>query len=450
MVALAGSAGAQGVAGKIPTFEPPVEFAAGNFPWGIDAADALGAEGGAPDGYPEIAVAVGQLNIYNGFAGYWTGNTGEVWVYRNTGLWTNPSNGLQLLMPTIKLNLIHPNTIAADVKWADMDNDGRQDLVVTGTTHFDGSSADGAWGIYIFRYSAATDSFVFHDYEPTEYPLRGLAVEDFDNDGDMDVAAAVDLIDISPNRGYISVAKNDGTGMLLPDTLYGLGSGDEATMEVASGLFDKTPGGATLPDLFTSRWGLGDGISLTNLDGTNYAATIVSACPAWSFTDLGVARFTSGKLSDDIVAMAGDGFLYVLQGNANGAFNIDCGSEPNDRYFDGSGGGPFTFLPRGLAVGQLNGGTKPDVVVAPGDPAAVGSEIIMLLGKGSGDLAYSSTNSAYHIALGPTADRPLRVVLADLNQDGFDDIITSNHGDAQGDPGTITVLINKLVVSTTP
>jgi hypothetical protein len=45
------------------------------------------------------------------------------------------------------------------------------------------------------------------------------------------------------------------------------------------------------------------------------------------------------------------------------------------------------------------------------------------------------------------AGRPL--ALADLNQDGFNDIITSNHGTA-ADEGSISVLINTLVVSTTP
>ncbi len=37
-----------------------------------------------------------------------------------------------------------------------------------------------------------------------------------------------------------------------------------------------------------------------------------------------------------------------------------------------------------------------------------------------------------------------------MNQDGFDDIVTSNHGDSPTDIGTISILINKSVVSTAP
>lgn len=448
---VAGEAVAQNLHGKVPAFKPPVEFPAGKFPWGLDAADALGADQGEPlDGFPEIAVAVGQLNIFNGFAGAWTGQTGQVWVYRNSGDWSTVANGFDLNeIQVIDLDQIHPNTISADVAWADMTGEGRPDLVITGTTHFNGSYADGAWGIYVYRYDEADDKFVFHDYEMTTHPVRGLSVADFDNDGDVDVAAAGDLIDLNLGRGYIAISKNDGAGYLLPHALYGLGN-QQATMQVVSGHFDATPGGETLPDLFTSRNGIGDGISLTNLDGTNYSPTIVSDCVGYFFTGIDIARFTSGGTSDDIVGISGDGFLYVLHGDGDGGFSINCGNEPNDRYFDGGGGGPFNFLPRDVATGNLNGATKPDVVVAFGAVAGSGddaAEVRILLGQGNGQLHYVPHDDGYHPKLGPSADRPLRVILADLNQDGFDDIITSNHGDNLNDNGTISVLLNRLLIS---
>ncbi len=445
MVALAGQVNGQ--TQKVPTFKPSVEIGVGSFPWGITAADALGFEAETPDldGYPDIAVAVGQLNLYNGSPQHWTGNPGEIRVFRNRKNWTNPADALELaqIIPLIEINT---NTVAADVAWADMNGDGRPDLVVTGTTHFDSSEDPGAWGVYVYEYQ--NGSFVFGDYEPTTYPVRGLTIADFDNDGDLDVAAAVDLLDIAQDRNYISILKNDGTGNLLPEALHGLGSND-STMEVVSGLFDKTPGGGSLPDLFTSRWVASDGASLTNLDGTNYSQTLITSCLEWFFTDLVAGKFTSGKITDDIAAVSGAGLLYMLHGDGNGGFNVNCGGEPNDVYLDG-GGAPLTFIPTGVAIGTLNGGTKPDLAVVRGHTASEGARVTILLGNGDGTLQFVNSDPDYHPALGALADRPFRVVITDLDQDGFGDIVTSNHGDSPNDVGTISVLINKFMVSTTP
>lgn len=199
MVALVGSVGAQ--TELIPKFKAPVEIGVGFFPWGIAAADALGydAENPGLDGYPDIAVAVGQLNLYNGYPNDWMGEPGEVRIFRNTKNWTNPGDALELAQ-VITLNPIHANTVAADVAWAHTDGDERLDLVITGTSHFQSGPNEGAWGIYVYRYDIATNRFVFHDYEPTTFPIRGLTLADFDNDGDLDVAAAVDLLEYDTNR----------------------------------------------------------------------------------------------------------------------------------------------------------------------------------------------------------------------------------------------------------
>ncbi|MDQ7013882.1 MAG: VCBS repeat-containing protein [Planctomycetota bacterium] len=454
MVALAGEVNGQ--IQKIPEFEPAVVIGVGSFPWGIAAGDALGPplEPNDLDGYPEIAVAVGQLNLYRLIPGDWTGETGQVVVFRNTQNWTNPADGLDFAQ-VIELDEVHPNTISADVKWADMDGDDRLDLVISATTHFDSSSAGGAWGIYVYRYAGGVEPFEFLDYEPTTYPVRGLTVADFDNDGDMDVAAAVDLLEESlPEfaRDYISIIKNDGTGHLLPEDLYDLASdSSEPTTAVVAGLFDKTPGGATLPDLFTSRWDWSDGVSMTNLDGTSYSMTFTApSCASWNFTDIAVGRFTSGKLVDDVVGLSGDGTLSVLHGDGNAGFIHDCsGGNQDDIYLSTSGGAPLTLVPGGLDVGHLNAGTKQDIVVATGGDAGNATATI-LLGNGDGTFQYNRLNGGYFIDLGVLAHRPLRITIADLDQDGFGDIISSNHGETINDVGTISVLINTFELISLP
>jgi hypothetical protein len=213
-------------------------------------------------------------------------------------------------------------------------------------------------------------------------------------------------------------------------------------MEVVSGVFDKTPGGTGLPDLFTSRWGFGDGASMTNTGGAFSTTVVTPDCFDWAFTGMAVGRFTAGKLSDDVVGFGIDGLLHVLHGDADAGFGYDCsGTEPDDVYLED--GAPYLFTPRGVAVGHLNGGTKPDIVAARG-----GDSVTFLLGRGDGTFQYDHLDAKYSPSLG-SVERALRVIVADMDQDGFGDIVTSNHGTVN-DIGTISVLINKFQLTTLP
>lgn len=343
-----------------------------------------------------------------------------------------------------------PGTISADVAWADMDGDGRLDLVISATNHFDSSFDDGAWGIYVYRYVGGIDPFTFHDYGATTFPVRGLTLADFDHDGDIDVAAAVDIFDNNFDRDSISVLKNDGTGHLEPEVLHNLGSANEsATLEVVSGTFDRSPGSNTLPDLFTGRWDENDAASMTNLDGTNFEITLVTPdpCAEWWFSDIVVDRFTTGKLIDDVAGISAgdDGLLHILHGDGNAGFNHDCsGGSSDDVYLDELG--PRNFLLRGIASGHLNAGgsNKPDLLVADYHG------VIFLLGKGDGTFQFDKFNSLYFPNIGSIDGPTMRATIADLDQDGFGDIITSNHGGHLQDGGTISVLINKFQLIAIP
>jgi len=162
-----------------------------------------------------------------------------------------------------------------------------------------------------------------------------------------------------------------------------------------------------------------------------------------------------GVAAGDVTGAGGpepDGFpeVAIVNGDGRGNFTYDCGDNENpglDTYdFDppGGGGEPLPPIWNGIALGHLNGGTKPDLVATV--PADLTSRAWILLGKGDGRFQYNAGDPKYRLPLddgnGPDFSKlSIQVVCADLNQDGFDDIITTNHGSH-----TITVLINSTLI----
>jgi len=108
----------------------------------------------------------------------------------------------------------------------------------------------------------------------------------------------------------------------------------------------------------------------------------------------------------------GDDNVSVLLGNGNGTFG-------NATTYD-VGTGPV-----GLAVGDVNGDTDPDIVVAN----FASNNVSVLLNNGDGTFG---TQTTYATGNGPT-----NVALVDLNGDGAADIVTTNYTD-----GTVSVLLN--------
>ncbi|MFG0244251.1 MAG: hypothetical protein ACF8R9_15830 [Phycisphaerales bacterium JB054] len=272
-----------------------------------------------------------------------------------------------------------------------------------------------------------------------------MTVGDFDNDGDMDVAACVDYRETpDPDKDLIYIALNDGTGILSlsSESPYTLSQGSSyGPGDVVAGNFDLIPGILQLPDLFTSGAeinGLATVVSGSNIGGAVFSLANVGACPAY-LTDIKPGVLTSGHLQDDAIGVGSDRNVYVYHSDGNGGFSIDCTGGVDDVYplYET---GIVTFYPLGLDVGHLNGGTKLDVVAAD----AYGSEVVCLLGKGDGTLQHSLYDNRYYHDVG--AARPIRVAVADMDQDGFSDIITSNHGEVN-DPASISVLINEFTIS---
>ena len=72
----------------------------------------------------------------------------------------------------------------------------------------------------------------------------------------------------------------------------------------------------------------------------------------------------------------------------------------------------------------------------------------VLLGVGDGTFQQPAPNSGYLFSVEPpvgVADNPIQVKIVDLNQDGFGDLVTSNHYS-----DNISVRINTMIVALPP
>ncbi|HYR95099.1 MAG TPA: VCBS repeat-containing protein, partial [Candidatus Binatus sp.] len=126
----------------------------------------------------------------------------------------------------------------------------------------------------------------------------------------------------------------------------------------------------------------------------------------------------TGSVTDLVVANGDSNSVSVLRNAGDGTFSNITGS-------------PFSVAahPNGLAVADLNGDGFPDIVVSVRDATPMAG-VRALVNDGSGGFTGP-------FAIAPTGAQPRAVVLADLNADGFPDILVANRGS-----GTVSFLRN--------
>jgi len=242
-----------------------------------------------------------------------------------------------------------------------------------------------------------------------------------------------------------------------------------ASGSVASGTGVGTVGlnlvGANITDLAGN--GLGGG-SFSAAPGSPFAIDDNGAVVAVALADL------TGNGIQDIVTANSDGQVSVLLGNGSGSFNpapgspYALGASPlamaiadvnGDGIPDivtangvggtitqysvllGNGNGSFTAVhgspfvlgenPQSVAIADVNGDGKPDVVTAnSGIPNVFGENVSVLAGNGNGTFSNAS-GSPY-----PVGNNPISVTVADLTNNGIQDIVVANKDD-----NTVSVLL---------
>src|SRR5205814_405368 len=116
---------------------------------------------------------------------------------------------------------------------------------------------------------------------------------------------------------------------------------------------------------------------------------------------------------DLVVANDGSNSVSVLLGNGDGTFQAQT------KYTT------LGALPASVAIGDVNGDGRPDLVVAYEGPS--GASVL----RGNGDGTFQA-QATYR-----TGDPPVSVAIGDVNGDGRPDLVTADYNN-----GAVSVLLN--------
>ena len=387
------------------TFQPAVDFSTGNSP---------------------NCVRVGDLNNDGNLDLVTTsGSSATVWVLLGNGNGT-----FQAAMDYAT------NPAPVSVAIGDLNSDGKADLVVGNLTVISGL------GTVSILLGNGDGTFQFSVPYATGNGNRSVAIKDLNNDGKPDIVTANWL------NSTASVLLNNGSGTFQPKVDYTTGG---APYSVA--VDDVTGDGK--PDIVTANQGDGGTVSVLLGNGNGTFQAKLDQGTGGSPISVAIGDL-NGDGNRDLATANGAATIAVLLSNGNGAFqpkvDVGTGIGPNsvvivDANGDGSldlvsanfsgaekavcvvlGRGDGTFVervdyatagsPLSVAVKDLNGDSKPDLVAANNS----GSDVSVRLGNGDG------TFQARHEF--PTGLNPASVAIEDVDGDSRPDIVTTNFGAA--------------------
>ncbi len=475
----ASNAQSQGGGGQLPppAFDPALVFSVDvGHPYGLASVDFLDADGNpGQDGYPEIAVAGTGVDLFNQFLACEDGPIENfIKVYHNKGAtvaWDGPTPHDALdFKQMISIDDAAPGLWATELAFADVTGDGEQDLVLVGLDPDNPEQKFGRLLVFenlgngMFSSAPITDLGIL-------VPLRGLVVEDFDLDGDIDVVAAAhelrdggwacgavvqDDVVVFQNR----TVENSGTYEIILFSLEHLGvANDAAPGDIAGGDFYAYSSGTPLTDLVTPNQYATSVTPIHNLGMLDFAPdtqTPPVEC-SWPYITVTSGKFGANTDWDFAAVDPDDLFVDIFYGDGNGLFTSTC-SAPYFLYPTGT----TDLHAYGISSGRINNGPYPDLAITLGitqrleqyDSQWYGA-VAVLLGKGNGIFQPESAQQAYIFRADdlsnpdqPSATGSANLIVVDLDADGFDDIVVANHTlDIDNNSDNISVLINSLEVT---
>jgi hypothetical protein len=256
--------------------------------------------------------------------------------------------------------------------------------------------------------------------------IRSIALGDIDGDGKLDIA----LSDLGAVTGKVWVGRGNNDGTFVTPVSYevSLQTGGNARSPVAVRLGDMDNNGKI--DVVTTNVTNDPAVnSISILTSSSMSGTIIlSATPTEISTgkvpqDLLIAQLDGANKLDIVVANAGDNSVSVLLSD-NAAATLTYGTAA--KYTVGEG-------PSALAFADIDADSKVDIITAD----AIGSTVTVLYGGGGGVFGQVTTNrpgsETYSVG-----NNPISVVAATFNSDVKIDVATANQN-----AGNISVLINQ-------
>jgi uncharacterized protein YjdB len=398
------------------SFDAKADFSVGILPYDVTAGDVDG------DGNPDIVTANNSGN--------------SISVLRNTGSTGSISFATKVDYST--------TSGAAGITMGDIDGDGKVDIAVTNPY---------ASSVSVFRNSSSSGTIALDtkvDFTTAASPW-GIVIGDLDNDSKPDIATSTQssnsvtilinsplpllptIISVSPDNANpgasITITGTNFNSTPVNNIVFFGATRATVTSASATSLTTTLPAGASY-----------DMVSVNNLASNLTAYSQYRFLPTYDNSPYiaGMTNFSNkvdfdaGTLTtfDVSVDIDGDGMpdIAVVNSTSNTFSVLRNTSSPGALSFDAHVDFATASNPACIAAGDLDGDGKPDVVIANGNSDKIS---VYLNTSTPGSVSFTAKTDYL------VPNKPLSVIIGDIDGDGKADIATANRN-----AGSISVLRN--------